>query len=51
MREVMIDREPRNKASARVAEKLGAKETGARLVEHDGSEVELVRNVITRPRD
>jgi RimJ/RimL family protein N-acetyltransferase len=49
--QVVIDREPTNLASARVAEKLGAGETGARLTEYHGSGVELIRYVIHRPKD
>ena len=48
---VIIDREPSNLESARVTEKLGATETGARVVAHPGSGVELVRYVIHRPHD
>jgi RimJ/RimL family protein N-acetyltransferase len=49
--QVVIDREPSNLASARIAEKLGATHTRARLVEYQGSEVELIRHVIYRPSD
>jgi RimJ/RimL family protein N-acetyltransferase len=48
---VVIDREPGNLASARVAEKLGATDTGTRHVDHRGSEVELVHCVIQRRHD
>lgn len=51
LNQVVIDREPGNLASARVAEKLGATETGARLVEYRGCTLELIRCVIHRPRD
>ena len=51
LEQVVIDREPGNQPSARVAEKLAAKQTGARLVKYQGSEVELVRYVISRPRN
>lgn len=47
--QVIIDREPTNRASARVAEKLGATETGTRLVDYQSSEVELIRYVVFRP--
>lgn len=46
---VVIDREASNLASAGVAQKLGAIETGARLVEYQGAEVELVRYVVHGP--
>jgi RimJ/RimL family protein N-acetyltransferase len=46
---VIIDREPTNRASARVAEKLGARETGVRMVEYQGFDVELIRYVVLRP--
>ena len=49
--QVIIDREPTNVASARVAEKLGAKEIGARLTEYHGSDVQLIRYVVYRPTD
>ena len=48
---VIIDREPSNLASARVADKLGATKTGVRVVQYEGSGVELVRCVIHRPSD
>jgi [ribosomal protein S5]-alanine N-acetyltransferase len=51
LNEVLIDREPANLASARVAEKLGARKAGVRLVQYQGSEVELIRYVISRPSD
>ncbi len=47
LQQVIIDREPSNPASAKVADKLRAVEAGARLVEYEGSEVELIRHVIS----
>lgn len=47
--QVIIDREPSNPASGRVAEKLGAVEGGARLVEYEGSKVQLIRYLVNRP--
>lgn len=49
LNQVVIDREPGNLASARVADKLGATATGTRRVDYQGSEVELIRYVIHRP--
>jgi RimJ/RimL family protein N-acetyltransferase len=49
--QVLIDTEPGNLASARIAEKLGATESGAHLVEFRGSEVTLIRYAVHRPRD
>ena len=49
--QVVVDREPSNLPSARVAEKLGATETGAHLVQYRGSQVELIRYVIHPPSD
>ncbi len=46
--QVLIDREPRNLASAGIAQRLGAEQTGARLVEYRGSEIELIRSVVHR---
>jgi RimJ/RimL family protein N-acetyltransferase len=46
---IVIDREPHNVASARVAERLGALITGSRLVQYEGAEVELVRHTLTSP--
>jgi hypothetical protein len=46
---IQIDREPANRASARVAERLGAVITGSRLVQHEGTEIELVRHTLTSP--
>ena len=48
---VVIDREASNVASARVAQKLGAIEIGARFVDYQGGEIELIRYVLQRPRD
>jgi [ribosomal protein S5]-alanine N-acetyltransferase len=47
---VVIDREASNIGSAGVAQKLGAIETGAHLVEYQGAEVELIRYVVPGPR-
>jgi RimJ/RimL family protein N-acetyltransferase len=49
--QVFIDREASNVASARVAEKLGAVETGAYVADYQGGEVELIRYVLQRPPD
>lgn len=49
LNQVVIDREPANLASAKVAARLGAIEIGARVVEYEGSEVELIRSVVSRP--
>ena len=46
---IEIDREPANRASARVAERLGAVITGSRLVQCEGTEVELVRHTLASP--
>ncbi|MFZ0387514.1 MAG: GNAT family N-acetyltransferase [Solirubrobacteraceae bacterium] len=46
---IQIDREPVNRASARVAERLGAVITGSRLVQHEGTDVELVRHTLASP--
>jgi RimJ/RimL family protein N-acetyltransferase len=43
---VHIDREPANRASERVAEKLGAVVTGSRSVPWGGVEVEFVRHTL-----
>jgi RimJ/RimL family protein N-acetyltransferase len=43
---IHIDREPANRASERVAEKLGAVVTGSRSVSWGGAEVELVRHTL-----
>ena len=47
--QVIIDREPNNLASARIAEGLGAEQIGPRLVEHRGYELNLIRYVIHQP--
>ena len=46
---IQIDREPANRASARVAERLGAVITGSRRVQYQGAEVELVRHTLNSP--
>jgi RimJ/RimL family protein N-acetyltransferase len=46
---IHIDREPGNRASERVAERLGAVVTGSRSVPYDGADVELVRHTLTAP--
>lgn len=46
---IQIDREPANRASARVAERLGAVITGCRLIQHEGTQVKLVRHTLTSP--
>ena len=51
LKQVVIDREASNIASARVAQKLGAIETGAHIVEYRGAEVHFIRHVLERPRD
>ena len=47
--QVIIEREPGNLASAKVATKLGALETDVRLVNYRGCEVELIRYVVSQP--
>lgn len=44
---IHIDREPANRASQRVAERLGAVATGSRSASWRGVEVELVRHTLT----
>jgi RimJ/RimL family protein N-acetyltransferase len=51
LNQVVIEREASNIASARVAQKLGAIETGAHLVEHQGAEVKLIRYVLQTAPD
>jgi RimJ/RimL family protein N-acetyltransferase len=46
---IHIDREPSNRASERVAEKLGAAVTGSRTAPFKGVEVELVRHTLNAP--
>jgi ribosomal-protein-alanine N-acetyltransferase len=46
---IQIDREPSNRASERVAEKLGAVVTGSRSARFKGAEVELVRHTLYSP--
>jgi RimJ/RimL family protein N-acetyltransferase len=46
---IFIDREPRNLASGRVAERLGATLAGSRRVLINGSEVELARHSLAPP--
>ncbi len=41
---IYIDREPLNRASARLADKLGAVPTGSRSVSLDGRRIEFVRH-------
>jgi RimJ/RimL family protein N-acetyltransferase len=44
--EVIIDREPGNVASGKIADKLGAEQSGTHVVDHHGSQVQLIRYVI-----
>ena len=46
---IQIDREPSNRASARVAGKLGAVVTGPHWVHYAGAEVQLVRHTLNSP--
>lgn len=46
---IQIDREPSNRASERVAEKLGAVVTGSRTAPFKGVDVELVRHTLNSP--
>jgi RimJ/RimL family protein N-acetyltransferase len=46
---IHIDREPANRDSERVAEKLGAVVTGSRSMPHNGVEFELVRHTLNAP--
>ena len=46
---IEIDREPSNRASARVVEKLGAVVTGSHWAHYAGAEVELVRHTLNSP--
>jgi RimJ/RimL family protein N-acetyltransferase len=46
---IQIDREPTNRASERVAEKLGAVVTGSRSASFKGAEVEHVRHTLYSP--
>jgi RimJ/RimL family protein N-acetyltransferase len=46
---IHIDREPGNRGSERVAEKLGAVVTGSRSTPYNGVEFELVRHTLNAP--
>lgn len=49
LRAIHIDREPSNRASAAVAERLGAAITGPHIRSYHGAEVELVRHTLKMP--
>jgi RimJ/RimL family protein N-acetyltransferase len=49
LRAIHIDREPANRASAAVAERLGAEITGPQIRSHRGDEVELIRHTLKAP--
>jgi hypothetical protein len=46
---IYIDREPDNRASGRVAERLGGVVSGSRSVQYRGADVELVRHTLLAP--
>jgi [ribosomal protein S5]-alanine N-acetyltransferase len=46
---IHIDREPANRASAAVAEHLGAAITGPHILSYHGAEVELIRHTLKTP--